>query len=208
MIADSDQGSGMVDGYGHRTYIGGLWDQMGRLQFEFLKRQGLRPEHVLLDIACGSLRGGVHFIPYLNAGNYLGIDIKQELLNAGVNNELGPELYEMKKPELVASGEFEFRRFSKRPDFAIAQSLFTHLTPADVVSCLANLSAFRKPRTQLFATYFLAKTPLVNPAQSHPHDAFSYTKAEMIEFGAMTGWNTKYIGHWDHPRGQVIVRYF
>ena len=44
---------------GHRAFVGGdgdLWDRIGRLQFDFLVSQGLRPEHVLLDFACGSLR--------------------------------------------------------------------------------------------------------------------------------------------------------
>ena len=39
--------------------IGGLWDQMGQHQFDFLKKKGLKPQHKLLDIGCGSLRGGV-----------------------------------------------------------------------------------------------------------------------------------------------------
>lgn len=61
-----------IGGEGPRGYVGGLWHELGELQFRFLVDQGLRPEHVLLDIACGSLRGGVRFVPYLNPGNYLG----------------------------------------------------------------------------------------------------------------------------------------
>jgi hypothetical protein len=43
---------------GHREYVGGLWEAMGKLQFDFLISRGLKPEHVFLDIACGPLRGG------------------------------------------------------------------------------------------------------------------------------------------------------
>ena len=57
---------------GHRQYVGGCWDEIGRLQFDYLVSQGLRPNHYLLDIACGSLRAGIHFIPYLEPGHYLG----------------------------------------------------------------------------------------------------------------------------------------
>ena len=58
--------------HGHRLFVGGvddfLWTRIGELQFDFLRAQGLRPNHVLFDIACGALRGGVHFINYLDAG--------------------------------------------------------------------------------------------------------------------------------------------
>ena len=59
---------------GHRDYIGGHWEEIGTLQFEFLRAQGLRPESYLLDIACGSLRLGVKAIPYLQPEHYLGIE--------------------------------------------------------------------------------------------------------------------------------------
>ena len=57
--------------FGHRDYVGAHWEELGSLQFRFMVDQGLLPHHVLVDIACGSLRGGVHFIPYLDPGNYL-----------------------------------------------------------------------------------------------------------------------------------------
>jgi len=37
----------------HRSYVGGQWDVLGKLQFEFLLQRGLRPDDILLDIACG-----------------------------------------------------------------------------------------------------------------------------------------------------------
>ena len=46
----------------HREAVGGLWEEMRRLQFDFLANQGLKPDHKLLDIGCGSMRGGVHFV--------------------------------------------------------------------------------------------------------------------------------------------------
>src|ERR1700756_713587 len=73
-------GVGMV---GHRAYIGGRWEEYGQLEFDFMVSRGLKPEHVLLDIACGSLRAGVHFIPYLDAGNYLGIEKEDALIKQG-----------------------------------------------------------------------------------------------------------------------------
>jgi hypothetical protein len=50
------------------------WEDVGRMQFEFLLREGLQPHHHLLDIGCGSFRGGRFVIDYLQEGHYFGID--------------------------------------------------------------------------------------------------------------------------------------
>jgi SAM-dependent methyltransferase len=191
---------------GHRSYIGGMWEEIGRLQFDFLLRQGLQPSHCLLDIGCGSFRGGVHFIAYLGVGNYLGIDKEQKLIELGIEKELGNALYEEKKPQLVVSDNFTFERFSKKPQFSVAQSLFTHLTPEDIFLCLANLRRFVEPNHLLFAT-FLEGQSSPNPETSHSLVAFKYTKEEMVKFGESCGWKAVYIGHWNHPRHQMIMKY-
>jgi hypothetical protein len=133
--------------------VGGLWEEIGRLQFEFLLRQGLAPSDCFLDIACGSLRGGVHFINYLNPGNYLGIEKQRRLVELGIEKELGREALLKQKPEFLFSGDFEFHRFSKIPSYSIAQSLLTHLAPSDIHTCLRNLRAFVKDGHVAFATF-------------------------------------------------------
>ena len=42
----------------HRRCVGGKWDEIGKLQTDFLKEQGLEKNMKFLDIGCGSLRGG------------------------------------------------------------------------------------------------------------------------------------------------------
>lgn len=91
------EGEKGIQKLGHREYVGGKWEEIGRLQFEFLVQQGLKPSHCLLDIACGSLRGGVHFIRYLQVGNYLGIDKERRLIEVGIEQELSKIIYEEKK---------------------------------------------------------------------------------------------------------------
>ncbi len=51
-----------IEAKAHRNFVGGSWDELGQLQFEFLKKSGLGAEHKLLDIGCGCLRGGIHFV--------------------------------------------------------------------------------------------------------------------------------------------------
>lgn len=196
-----------IQAVGHRSYVGGRWAEIGRLQFDFLVKNGLRPHHYLLDIACGSLRAGVHFIPYLDPGHYLGIDKEADLIRAGVEHELTPEQREIKKPQLVTSGSFAFDEFESSPDFAMAQSLFTHV-PAEVIAdCIQKLRAVISPEGTFYATFFETEKPVLNPEVAHDHGKFEYTRQEMEAFGTHGGWRAEYIGEWNHPRGQVIVRY-
>jgi hypothetical protein len=191
---------------GHRKYVGGMWKKIGRLQIEFLIQQGLKPSHCLLDIACGSLRGGVHFIRYLEVGNYLGIDKESGLIELGIEREIGRAVYEKKKPEFVISDRFEFDRFSKKPQFSIAQSLFTHLNPTDISLCLKNLRQFVEQNHIFFAT-FNEGVSSSNPEMSHSHDVFRYSRDEIAGFGEQVGWRATYIGNWQHPRDQVMMKY-
>jgi hypothetical protein len=187
--------------------VGGLWDEIGRLQFNFLVAHGLQPHHYLLDIACGSLRAGVHFIPYLEPRHYLGIDKEEELIAAGIRHELTPQLMQEKQPQFVVSAGFEFERFGVRPDFALAHSLFTHLPPEGITRCLARLRATIQDSGTCFATFFEIRRPRSNAAETPGHGRFLYTRHDMQRFGAATGWRMSYVGRWGHPRGQKMVTY-
>jgi ubiquinone/menaquinone biosynthesis C-methylase UbiE len=187
--------------------VGGLWDSLGRLQFDFMRREGLQPHHYLLDVACGSLRGGVHFIPYLEAGRYLGIDKEESLIAAGIEKELGRDLYERKRPSFVVSDSFEFDRFDVRCDYALAQSLFTHVPAPLIELCLENLRPHIQETGAFYATFFETRAEMANPDRPYDHGYFAYTRGQMQRFGTAHGWRPEYVGQWGHPRGQVMVRY-
>jgi hypothetical protein len=67
----------------HRGAVGRMWEEIGNLQFEFLTARGPHPHHHLPDVGCGALRGGIHFIRYLVASNYHGVDVNASLIEAG-----------------------------------------------------------------------------------------------------------------------------
>lgn len=197
---------------GHRAFVGGdddfFWRQIGALQFDFLCAQGLRPDHVLFDVACGCLRGGVHFIRYLAPGNYVGFDKFIELVILGVGHELGLDVYASKKPRFRIGENFDFSGTGVAPNYAIAQSLFTHLTAADIRACLRGLAAVSPQGMRFYATFFETQdAKWRNPAASHSHGFFAYTAAEMAAFGAECGFAPRYIGDWTHPRGQRMMEY-
>ena len=199
-----------INELGHREYVGGMWDEIGDLQFEFMVSKGLKPEHVLLDIACGSLRGGVNFIKYLNAGNYLGIDKEQKLIQLGKEIELGYEIESRKFPEFLVNQYFQFYEFTKIPDFSIAQSLFSHLNYTDINDCLQSLRLFvyDKPH-KLYATFFENSASYSEHSESfsHSHRLFFYSREDIHRLGTEAGWNVNYIGVWSHPRCQVMIEF-
>lgn len=192
---------------GHREYVGGHWEQIGQLQFDFLLARGLRPEHYLLDIACGALRLGVKAIPYLEPGHYLGIEKERSLLRAGLQQELPVDVREEKRPRLLHDGNFRFWRLRQTVDVAIAQSLFTHLPPRLIGRCLGRLRPWLQPDGVFYATFHEVAEARPNPLSPHDHGYFAYTRAQMEAFGREHGYGFEYIGQWQHPRGQVMVAY-
>jgi SAM-dependent methyltransferase len=200
----------------HRNIIGGLWDEIGTLQIEFLKAHGLAPSDIVIDIGCGCLRGGVHFIDYLDAGNYHGIDLSAALLDAGYDVELAGLGLQDKLPRsnLLADGQFGFDHFGKRFDVALAQSVFTHLPLNHIRLCLHRLAATMRPGGRLFATFFEAPEhhpldqPFDNPngVRSFSHqDPFHYKLSEIEAICREMPWRIVFAGDWAHPRDQKMV---
>jgi hypothetical protein len=205
-----DDTSEEVHRIGHRAFIGGdgdYWERVSKLQFEFMVQQGLKPSDVFVDVACGSLRGGMRFIDYLEPAHYLGIDKHIELIIYGVAKELGVDQFQKKRPKFVISEIFEFSKFGSAPNFGIAQSLFSHLTEDDIRLCLSNLRAIAAPGCRFFVTFHKSEKEIANPAASHFYDYFAYTLAQMEALGQETGWKPNYIGDWGHPRGQHMIEF-
>ena len=83
-----------------RAAIVGMWDAIGKLQREFLKRNGLKRHHKLLDIGCGTLPGGRHIIDYLDALNYPGNGISERAIQYGMDL-VRPESLSKKQQRLL-----------------------------------------------------------------------------------------------------------
>ncbi len=205
-----------VDAGRHRQLIGGLWDEIGTLQLDFLRSAGMKPHHTLLDIGCGSLRLGVGAVRYLESAHYWGTDINDSLLRAGYDCEIGPAGLAAKLPRsnLIVDSEFSFEGVPHKIDYAIAQSVFTHLPLNHMRLCLANLADHVTGSCDLFFTVFTPPdgAPVTRPHEqsqgivSYPHrDPYHYTIADIRHAAAGFPWSIDFIGEWDHPRNQKMV---
>jgi len=195
----------------HRESVGGLWEEMGQLQFQFLVDHGLKPTHRLLALGCGSLRGGLRFIPYVNPGNYWGIDNNEALIEAGWNTELSQANLQNRQPrsQLVCLKDFEFISLKNTFDFVLAQSVFTHLNFNRIRRCLTRLAPVMVPGGKFFATFLEANTErdLEEPLRCKPDGLISYSHRDPFHYYfedfqhaiSRLPWTVYNHGEWGHP---------
>lgn len=104
-----------------------LWEMKRDFQIQFLKSMGLKPEHYFLDIGCGTLRGGIPLIDYLDAGRYFGLEVREEALEEG-RKELSDAGLENKKPELLLCPDITQLSLDQRFDYAWGFSVLIHMS--------------------------------------------------------------------------------
>lgn len=203
----------------HRAVVGGAWDEIGDLQRDFLVARGLLPSHVLLDVGCGALRGGVKLIPYLDPGKYWGIDKSDVLLRAGRDIELPRYGLATRQPvdQLVCLPDFEFDTLGTQFDVAIAQSVFTHLSLNRIRRCLARLAPCLKQGARLYASFFEVADGADREgdlrhadgaATSHADRSFYHYALRDFRFAIEDlPLDVESIGEWGHPRGQRMLAF-
>jgi SAM-dependent methyltransferase len=208
MYFDNEDSRKRIADMGHRGFIGGqtpeMWYGIGTLQYHFLISQGLRPSSKFLDIACGSLRLGQYLIPYLDKGNYFGLDAEPRLIEAGLAHELPNEIVAMKAPVFATNTVFDFS-FIESFDFAMAQSLFTHLVMQDIDLCFRHLRGKAHNDSRFYFTFFEGDSSNNRHDVSHANRRWMYSRQELADTAGQRGWKLDYIGAWNHPRQQMMM---
>ena len=203
----------------HRGAVGGAWEPLGYLQANFLIAEGLRPEHLLIDVGCGSFRAGIKLIPYLNPSHYFGIDAHASLLEAGYAKEIEPAHLAARFPRAnyAATSEFDVSGFGVRFDYGIAQSVFPHMPIDRLGDCLRALGPYFQPGGRFYATFFLvdeadfsrgvrhARGEIVTSPDRHPFHTTLSTIKRIAELAGV--WDMRLIGDWNHPRSEQMVRF-
>ncbi len=197
----------------HRAFVGGLWEELGVLQFEFMKKAGLLPHHRLVDVGCGALRGGIYFVPYLEPGHYHGIDLNASLIEAGKKELIDHRLAD-RGANLLVTDRFDMAPFGVQFDYALAVSVFTHLDMNHILRCLVETRKVLAPSGKFFSTFFHAPTSLHLEEMTHTpggvvthfdSDPFHYSLDEMADLARRAGLQVDLIGEWGHPRDQRML---
>ncbi len=189
----------------YRAYVGSAkaYDVTAASQFALMVTLGLREDHTLLDIGCGSLCGGRLFIPYLRTGNYYGLEPESWLIDDAVSFELGEELIRLKRPSFRHTADFSLTGFGVAFDFMLAQSVLTHTSQSQLDRCLSEARLALKPEG-LFAASFFSNGRDVYDGSDWIYPAFApYSVRFVVEKGRQHGlaaypliWKNGYEHYW------------
>ncbi len=127
-----------------------MWEMKRDFQIDFLRRHGLQPEHRLVDIGCGTLRGGIPLIRYLDDGHYCGIEAREEAIIEG-RVELEETGLTTKEPQLICSSDFASLNLAERFDFAWAFSVLFHMPDAVLGQAFTFVGHHLKPGASFYA---------------------------------------------------------
>ena len=198
---DVDLGLNLKPGDQHyRAFVGppNDYDLVAAMVFNLLTCIGLRQHHRLLDIGCGSLRNGRLLIPYLNRGNYVGVEPNKWLVQEGIRYEIGKDLVRIKRPTFSfrdSLSEFD------RPldiDYAVAQSIFSHCGLDLIEKWLLEAAYHLNDSGVLVATYCPGEEDYQGPGWIYP-EVVKYSASSIRTLAEKCGLNFVEL-NWAHPR--------
>ena len=127
-----------------------LWKMKRDFQISFLKEIGLKSKDYFLDIGCGTLRGGIPIIRYLEKSHYYGIDVRSYVLEEG-KKELIESKLAYKEPVLISSKDLSSINLKKEFDYVWAFSVLVHLTDEMLEDCFMFVSHHLGKKGVIFA---------------------------------------------------------
>jgi SAM-dependent methyltransferase len=200
-ITDNKLGLGLEPGATHyRAFVGPPqdYDLVAAMCFGLLTALGLRGRHRLLDVGCGSLRLGRLLIPYLNEGNYFGMEPNQWLVEDGLAQELGPGILPIKQPHFAYTDSVAQMGHAGEFDFAIAQSIFSHCGSDLLHQHLSDIHAALSPTGALVATFVQGDASTDAQGWVYP-GCVDYTASDMAQVATACDFEFALLD-WLHPR--------
>lgn len=109
----------------------------GEIDLEYLKMRGLKPKNTLFEFGVGYFRSSIHFVEYLNSGNFSGNDISAERIAVGLKRY--PELLDKEATFLVTNNnDLEFEP-ARKYDFIYSSTVICHMPIEDIKVALKNI---------------------------------------------------------------------
>lgn len=115
------------------------WRALQRFQIDFLTKHGLEPHHQLIDIGCGTLRGGIPLIKLLQTGHYTGIEIRQDVLELA-RNELRLAGLNHKDAKLIHTTGLSSLALEHVAEYVWAFDVLIHMDDDALNGCLSFVS--------------------------------------------------------------------
>lgn len=135
-----------------------LWEMKRRFQIAFLRQVGLTPRHTLLDLGCGTLRGGIPLIDYLESGHYAGVEVRRAVLDEGRRELVECRLTD-KHPQLVHCERLGNLDLGRTFDVAWAFQVLIHMHDDALVEAIAAVARHLHEHGVLYATVNVGSEP-------------------------------------------------
>jgi Methyltransferase domain len=198
------RGVGLPVGARHyRAYVGlpERYDELAALQFRVFIELGLREQHKVLEVGCGSLRFGRLLLPYLLPDHYVGVEPEQWLVQEGIRHELGESIIAIKQPQFCFEPECDFDHFGRAFDYIIMQSIITHAPFDWVRRCAARISAvLAEPNGVVVGTYLEGQNDYQGTKWAYP-DIITYREETLQRLFASVGLSWRTLTQFPHPAG-------
>ncbi|WP_141710954.1 class I SAM-dependent methyltransferase [Paraburkholderia nodosa] len=158
----------------HRAWVGppDYYDRLGAVQFVTLLLLGLREDHFLLDIGCGSLRGGRFPLIYLNPGRYFGLEPEEWCLLQGIEAEVGSALISLKRAQFSLNANFDASVFNCQFDYIIAAGIFMHASMTQIETCLTSVSRSLRSNGKFVGAFLAGDSDSIGTEWSYPDVQF------------------------------------
>ena len=133
-----------------------LWKSKRNFQIDFLLKKNLKPTATLMDIGCGTLRGGIPLIKYLNTGNYFGIELRDFALEEG-KKELHEVKLEFKKPTLIHSSDISNIKLETKLDVIWSFAVLIHMSDEILDDTLSFVQRYLSDTGVMYANVNIGK---------------------------------------------------
>lgn len=188
------------------------WKMKREFQINFLKAMGLAKSNMLLDIGCGTLRGGIPIIKYLDVGNYTGIDVRKVVLDEG-RKELEEEGLKNKLPKLIHFENIRDLNFEKEFDLIFAFAVLGHLDDDKLQSSLEFARRHLSNAGRFFANVHIGSKPdgiwqgfpVVSRSLEHYEDISFKSNLTIKRLGTLSDFGHPYSN--GNPENKVMLEF-
>jgi len=196
----------------HRLATGGRWDEEGAWVFDFLGARGLRADHYVLDMGCGSLSAASRLLPYMEQSHYWGFEKNVELFVAGVQVELPRAGVRPERGHFLVNDDFDLSSAPHPFDLAIASSLLRRLPLNGVARCFASVIRKLTPGGTFFVAWaepgddpFAPRLQQDGTTTMADRPPYHYDFGVLARIADIAGGRVERLPDRSHPRGDSIM---